>query len=233
LGALASPDKMIRVDDFLDEYEKVHTSFVPGTIKLTQGSKDNLRKLIINLNEYYAKITKYKPNLYKISYMLATARYETYHFTTGEFFSEKPEVGSKEYFNMYDPVLAGSLTKIKRAKGLGNTVQGDGFKYRGRGCVQLTWKNNYKKASKKFDVDFVAEPDLAGDFRYAVPIMVWGMEEGIFTGKSLRDYINEYKIDYTGSRKIINAQIEAELIASFADKFEKILEKTSIIPKGF
>ncbi|WP_407732376.1 glycoside hydrolase family 19 protein [Pseudocitrobacter faecalis] len=67
-------------------------------------------------------------------------------------------------------------TEEKRTTAIsnGNTQQGDGYKYRGRGCVHLTWKNNYLKAKEKFGIDFVNNPELAGDFQYSVPIMVWG-----------------------------------------------------------
>ena len=37
---------------------------------------------------------------------------------------------------------------------------GDGFRFRGRGCVQLTGHANYFHASKALGVDFVANPDL-------------------------------------------------------------------------
>ena len=45
---------------------------------------------------------------------------------------------------------------------LGNTpeLDGDGYKYRGRGWIQLTGKNNYRLLSKEFGEDFVSEPDL-------------------------------------------------------------------------
>jgi len=45
---------------------------------------------------------------------------------------------------------------------LGNTpeVDGDGFKYRGRGWIQLTGKTNYKMASAEFGQDFLNNPDL-------------------------------------------------------------------------
>jgi len=45
---------------------------------------------------------------------------------------------------------------------LGNTpeLDGDGFKYRGRGWIQLTGKTNYRLASAEFGQDFLGEPDL-------------------------------------------------------------------------
>ena len=48
--------------------------------------------------------------------------------------SEKPEVGDLTYFNRYDPVLASTEKRRLTAKENGNTQEGDGYKYRGRGC---------------------------------------------------------------------------------------------------
>lgn len=231
--ALSDSAELINVDAFMSLYEKEHTSFAPGTAALSSASKSNLRKVLNSLNSYYATSVEYKPNLYKLAYMLATIRHETYHYTTAEFFSEKPEIGGVSYFNKYDPVLADTPRRRERAIKNGNTAQGDGFKYRGRGCVHLTWKSNYKKAQDKFGVNFVDSPELAGDFKYAVPIMVWGMEEGMFSGKKLNDYINAGEVNYVGSRYIINGQDQAPLIASYAKRFEAILKKTSSASKGF
>jgi predicted chitinase len=49
------------------------------------------------------------------------------------------------YFNKYDPVLAATQKLKKRAIANGNTQQGDGYKYRGRGCVHLTGKITIRK----------------------------------------------------------------------------------------
>ncbi|WP_395489247.1 hypothetical protein ACG1VR_15390 [Cedecea davisae] len=233
IEALSDSAELINVDDFMFLYEKEHTSFGSGTAVLSSASKSNLHKVLNSLNSYYATSLEYKPNLYKLAYMLATIRHETYHYITAEFFSEKPEIGGVRYFNKYDPVLADTPKRRERAIRNGNTAQGDGFKYRGRGCVHLTWKNNYKKAQDKFGVNFVDSPDLAGDFKYAVPIMVWGMEEGMFSGKKLNGYINAGEVDYVGARYIINGQDQAPLIASYAKQFEAILEQTSSASKGF
>ncbi len=228
-----SGSMLIDVDAFMERYEAEHVSFAPGTPVLLQTSRKNLRRILESINKFYPAHMEYKPNLYSISYMLATARHETYYFPTGEYFSEQPEVGGGDYFNKYDPVLAATRGLKERAIANGNTQQGDGYKYRGRGCVHLTWKNNYQKAKDKFGVDYVGHPELASDFQYAVPIMIWGMEEGIFTGRKLSSYFNDDKIDYEGARSIINGSDQKVLIASYALKFQDILEATSTIPKEF
>jgi len=43
---------------------------------------------------------------------------------------------------------------------MGNTQPGDGFKYRGRGPIMLTGKNNYKEIGDAIGVDLVNNPDL-------------------------------------------------------------------------
>lgn len=45
----------------------------------------------------------------------------------------------------------------------GDTDSGDGWRYRGRGPIQLTGKANYTAFSKDMDVDAVDNPDLVSD----------------------------------------------------------------------
>ncbi|MGI3036641.1 hypothetical protein [Vibrio diabolicus] len=212
----------IDIEYFITQYKlrfpKLRQPFIFGS-----RSEGNLRNLLKVINEYYSESSnEYKFDVRKVAYMLATAQHEAYHFLSGEYFSLKPEIGSKDYFNKYDPVLADTAEYRERAKLNGNLKEGDGFKYRGRGYVHLTWKNNYQRAKDKFGIDFVNSPDLAMTLHNSFMIMLWGMEEGIFTGKSLDDYIGK-NTDYINSRKIINGSDQADLIASYAKEFESIL----------
>lgn len=56
---------------------------------------------------------------------------------------------------------------------LGNTHPGDGKRYKGRGPIQLTGRNNYIAAGKALKVDLVNHPTRAADPRYAFRIAVW------------------------------------------------------------
>lgn len=62
---------------------------------------------------------------------------------------------------------------------LGNTPEkdGDGYKYRGRGWIQLTGKANYRKASLALGVDFVKSPDLAAEYPYVALLAGWYWEK--------------------------------------------------------
>lgn len=44
--------------------------------------------------------------------------------------------------------------------GNGDEASGDGWKYRGRGLIQLTGKNNYKACGDSIKLDFIKDPDL-------------------------------------------------------------------------
>jgi predicted chitinase len=54
---------------------------------------------------------------------------------------------------------------------MGNDKPGDGFKYRGRGFIQITGKENYDKIGKIIGVDLVNNPDLANDADVAAKII--------------------------------------------------------------
>ncbi|RJG42494.1 hypothetical protein [Motilimonas pumila] len=193
---------------------------------INNASEANIISLTQALNQYYQTQDKL-PNIHHLAYMLATGRKEAYNFLQREYFSEQPEVGNQAYFNKYDPVLAATPQLKQRALANGNTKQGDGFKYRGRGMVHLTWRNNYQKAADALKIDFVNQPELAGQHLHAVKIMVWGMAEGTFTGKKLSDYIHSGGVDYVNARRIINGRDCAQEIANDATKFERILTQAS------
>lgn len=74
-------------------------------------------------------------------------------------------------------MMYGSNTKMGQS--MGNTEPGDGFKYRGRGFIQLTGKNNYAAASKAIygDDRLVKNPDLVNDPSVAAQVSAWYMKK--------------------------------------------------------
>jgi hypothetical protein len=57
-------------------------------------------------------------------------------------------------------------------KDLGNYVPGDGPKYKGRGFIQLTGRNNYTNYGKVLGIDLVCHPELALQPEISAKILV-------------------------------------------------------------
>ncbi len=148
------------------------------------------------------------------AYILATAWHET--AATMQPIIER---GNRTYFDMYEPSSA-------KAKALGNTIKGDGYKFRGRGYVQITGRANYVKAGTIVGVDLAANPERALEPDIAAVVIVNGMTRGWFTGKKLSDYPQG---DFKNMRRVVNGNDKADLIAGYARKFEAALVTTSAV----
>jgi putative chitinase len=150
--------------------------------------------------------------VHHLAYVLATAWHETGPTSHKIHMQPRYEAGAKYYFNKYD---AGTPL----GKRLGNTIKGDGYRFRGRGYVQITGRANYAKLSKFVGIDLVANPDSALLPEIAVLILIRGMEHGVFTGKPMAYYTG-----YNAMRRVVNGTDKASLIAGYAIKFENALE---------
>lgn len=151
----------------------------------------------------------------KLAYCLATFKWETAH-------TMRPidEYGGNAYFNK----RYGPATKV--GKMLGNTKEGDGALFHGRGYVQITGRSNYLKAKKLTGVDLIANPDMAKDPDLAYQIAIQGMFDGWFTGRKLSRYFFGETADYFNARKIINGIDKAENIAEIARSYSEILRES-------
>jgi hypothetical protein len=149
------------------------------------------------------------------AYMLATA----FHETAQEMQPVNERGGNSYFHDRYD--ITGSHKDT--AQRLGNTFEGDGIKYHGRGLPQLTGRANYDKLGKRLGIDLVGNPDLALHDDVAVKIMGVGMTEGLFTGKTLATYFNATTDDPLNARKIVNWLDCAALIASYHNVFKAAL----------
>lgn len=142
-----------------------------------------------------------------LAYILATVHHET-----AKTFEPIEEIGKgrgKDYGQ-----------KLKMGKGVGKRIpytKPDQLYY-GRGWAQLTWYENYEKASKKLKLDLLNYPELMLQLNISADVLFLGMFEGWFTGKKLSDYIGA-KTDFVGARKIINGTDKASLIASYANSY--------------
>jgi predicted chitinase len=97
----------------------------------------------------------------ELAQLLAQSAHETLNFT------RMREAGTPEYFTKkYEQ-------HRKTARILGNKVKGDGERYKGRGFIQLTGRDNYTRAGKALGLPLEANPDLAAQPENAARIAVW------------------------------------------------------------
>ena len=64
-------------------------------------------------------------------------------------------------FRYMEEIASGALYEGRRD--LGNTVRGDGVRYKGRGVLQLTGRANYKRYGEKLGIDLEQNPTLAAN----------------------------------------------------------------------
>ena len=140
------------------------------------------------------------------AYILATAWHET-----AETMQPIHERGPRRYFDQYEAVTP-------KGKRLGNSLPGDGYRFRGRGYVQITGRRNYMRASMAVGADLTIDPDKALDPAIAARIIVSGMTAGWFTGRKMADFT-----DYLHMRKVVNGMDRAGDIAGYANRFETSL----------
>lgn len=199
-------------------YASVRASLFAG--KLTQSQVEGMEFILNAFEERGVK------NRNHAAYMLATAFHETAR--TMHPVRETLASSDDQAIRVLDTAFArGRLPWVRKPYW---RKDADGKSWLGRGYVQLTHKTNYERASKELGVDLVGNPALAMDPAIAASILIEGMDEGWFTGRSLDNYIDdkdeadsEDLREYRAARPIINGTDKAEQIALIAVKFEAAL----------
>jgi predicted chitinase len=141
------------------------------------------------------------------------------------------EVFPEKFKNLQDAqavVAQGQEAVGNRVYGgrMGN-AQDEGFKYRGRGLVQLTGKDNYKKIGEMLGINLVDQPDLAANPEIAKQIAVAYVKEKQKSGTDLTDIAELGKaIGYAGGQK------ETAKRADIAEQYLKINSKKETAKQG-
>lgn len=199
-------------------FTSVRTSLFAGS--LTQQQVDGLNFKLSEWETHYPD-----GDLRHLAYALATSKHET---ASTMWPVEENGKGAGMSYGKPDPVT--------------------GKTYYGRGDVQLTWKENYERATKELGLtgtrDLVWYPDMALDPAISADVMYRGMLYGWFRSDSkgkqtLARYFNSSTNDAYGAREIINGDRTkvpkrsngvsiGKLIAGYHQKFLVALELSAI-----
>ena len=119
----------------------------------------------------------------RVSHFLAQVMHESGNF---KFLSENLNYSSdglKKIFGKYFPDTSSESYARKPEKiasrvyasrmGNGDEASKDGFKFKGRGYIQLTGKNNYTAFGKSLNEDIVANPDKLATPEYGMLSAAW------------------------------------------------------------
>lgn len=238
LDSMNSSAEWFDIERFIQKYKEKHSEifgfYDRGTKitipALTPESESSLRKLLNEMkNQYYTYFEVFNEKF--VSYMLATIRIESYAYRKKLFFKPISEDISYDKAEV-DYGSGPTASNRQRAMLNHNTSVGDGYKYRGRGLVQLTWKIAYEKFKSVTGIDIVTSPELCLEINTAVSIMMKGMKEGGFrAGHTLDFYLGEGKKDYFNARLIINGYRhgipdKADEFEDYAKLFEVIINET-------
>ena len=124
--------------------------------------------------------------------------------------SRFPDLDTAEKFE-YKPEKIANKVYAGR---MGNIEEGDGYKYRGRGLIQLTGRENYANFGHNVDVDVLSNPDLLATPEYATLSAGWYWNKRNLN--SLAD-----NMDVEGITKKINGGVNG--LADRKARTEKVL----------
>lgn len=156
-----------------------------------------------------------------LAYALATAYHET----------GSRMVPVREGFASSDKSMRAAVNRLARKRGPNSAVAKYarptgpyGHVYAGRGHVQLTWMDNYRRSSDDAGVDLVKHPDKMLDPEISARVLFKGLLDGRWNGagKGLRHYLD--RGDLKNARRTVNITDKWLTIANYHKAFLKAIE---------
>jgi len=195
-----------------DKYFTAYKLFV-GKIP-SQGMLANMNVMLDSLEKYSGLFDK-DVIKQQVAYLMATFLHET---PTNNKYGAGKEVRQ----------VATDTPRRKEVRRLQDRYWNTG--YYGRGPIQITWERNYRAAQTLTGAPLLRAPDLLlRDLSLGYEIAIKMSIDGLFTGKALRDYINNKEIDYFHARRVVNGLDSAAKIADCAEKFYKVLTSPGVV----
>ena len=127
----------------MSRYQIVGTTRIAAFVAQVGHESGQFTRLVENLNYSADALCKTWPNRFNSELANAVAR--------------KPE----------------HIANIAYGNRMGNTAPGDGWKYRGRGLIQITGKDNYRACGEALGMDLIALPQLLEKPQHACMSAAW------------------------------------------------------------
>lgn len=164
-----------------------------------------------------------------LAYALATAFHET----------GKRMVPVREGFTSTDDGARRAVLRLAEKRGPNSAVAkyakvvgAYGHVYYGRGHVQLTWLDNYRKSSADAGVDLVANPDAMLDPKISARVLIRGLMDGRWNGRGNGIGFYEGEDGFLSdeealeARRTVNGTDKSLLIAGYHRKFYNALTQS-------
>ena len=127
----------------MGRYQIVGTKRIAAFIAQVGHESCQLTRLVENLNYSADALRKTWPSRFSMELASAVAR--------------KPE----------------QIANIAYGNRMGNTAPGEAWKYRGRGLIQITGKDNYRACGEALGLDLIAQPELLEKPQHACMSAAW------------------------------------------------------------
>ena len=127
----------------MSRYQIVGAKRIAAFVAQVGHESGHLTRLVENLNYSADALRKTWPSRFDAELATAVAR--------------KPE----------------QIANIAYGNRMGNSTPGDGWKYRGRGLIQITGKNNYRACGEALGLDLIAQPELLEKPQHACMSAAW------------------------------------------------------------
>src|SRR5690606_24474781 len=154
-----------------------------------------------------------------LAYILSTAYHESYHAKLNPDWNPV-----REGFRMSNEGAISAVTKLYEQGRISHNYalpHTNGHSYYGRGHVQCTWPENYRKMGKALGLPLYDQPDLMLNPLVSAKALVIGSVEGLYTGKKLADYDTpDGMLDAFNSRRVINGLDKAKKIKGDYEIFQ-------------